>query len=118
MARIKELLEGLKGGAYFDAWADWWATNEADPIRADVQELIDTNQLTPISLFRIREKHELPWKTFVEQLEKDGVLKTGIYDKLPSLDGIRKEVARRIAECQQRADALPSSLPIEAEEGV
>ena len=98
MMTIREQLTSLRGGEYFDVWVDWWRSSDADSVRAEVQSLTDSRELTPITLFRVKEKFDLPWKTFVEQLEKDGILRTGIYDRLPSLDRIRKTWTQRQAQ--------------------
>lgn len=95
---IKEKLAGLRGREYFDVWADWWKSEAADPVRDDVKDHIARKQFTCGDLVRICDRHDLPWKTFVEQLEKDGKIRTGTYAKMPQIGKLRAHIAQVDAE--------------------
>lgn len=92
MPDIKERLQNLRGSAYFDVWADWWK-DEGQPVRVAVAENIaNCGRLTPRDLVVICARYDLPWKTFVEQLEKDGQIPTGTYGRLPPIKKLRQRL--------------------------
>lgn len=92
MSNIKLDLAGLRGGAYFDVWADFWKGPEGQAIRAEVVAQRATGDFKVSHVVRICDKHNLPWKTFVEQLEKDSLLQTGLYERMPPIKKLREAV--------------------------
>lgn len=90
---IKEQLDGLRGGDYFGVWRNWW-TSHGPSIKDEINAIVTlTGTFTPAQLIAVNDKHELPFKTFVEQLENDQILPIGTYGRLPAIGKMRKMLA-------------------------
>lgn len=89
---ILKRLVFLRGAAYCDAWADWWR-DEAAEVKRAVEACFSAGKVTACDLIAVCDRYKLPWKTFIEQLEKDGRLPTGTYEKLPPIGIMRAELA-------------------------